>query len=157
MNNATPPQVLLFGAGDLRLGVFMAEVAKLIVESALSPVPYAHPAMAGLLDDEVLGPLPVFELRALLDPFHRPLRRATGATVALFETPRGPIGLRLDALHGAVVDYGNASADEAQRWLQTLPATATSFLTGVALHTGAPFFFFSPEGLTVTLGLTQTV
>jgi hypothetical protein len=150
------PQVLLFGACDLRLGVFMAEIGRLVDEGELAPVPFAHAAMAGLLDDDVDGPLPIFELRALLDATHRPVRRATGATIAIFPTPRGPIGLRLDALHGTIVEYSDATRDEGARLLGTLPPTAIHFLSGAALTGGTPFFFFSPEGLVLALGLTRT-
>jgi chemotaxis signal transduction protein len=155
MRAASHPQVLLFRAGDLRLGVFMADVGRLVVETTLAPVPYAHPAMAGLLDDEVAGPLPVFDLRALLDEGHRPQRISTGATVALFPTPRGLIGLRLEALHGAVNDYHDAPPIDGQELLGRLPRAASTFLSGVAVSAGTPFFFFSPEGLIGALGLSN--
>jgi hypothetical protein len=147
-----PQQVLLFSAGGMRLGVFIAEVGRLLVETQTAPVPFSHPAMAGLLiDDEAI--IPVFDLCGVIDESTPPPRRAPGATVALFPTERGPIGLRLDALHGTIAEHVPASSAERDALLKPLSPGARRAVTDAALSHGVPFLFFSPEALVVELGL----
>ena len=106
-----------------------AEVGRLLVEDHLAPVPFSHPAMAGLLLAGDDGPVPVFDMRGLrgtAPPAHVP-----GATVALFPTAKGPVGLRLEQLLGTIASYEplSESAAEYMRsapWLVIFPGVAIS-------------------------------
>jgi chemotaxis signal transduction protein len=146
-------RVLLFEAAGQAMGVFVAEVTRLRMEDevGLSPVPFAHPAMAGLLDAGEVGVLPVFDLEGVLDPGGRLAARQAGATVAIFSTERGPIGLRMTR-RGTATDYryGVDPAEEAER-LDALPAPLRELVMGVGERPEGTFFFFSPEAFVVTL------
>jgi len=147
-------QVLLFRAGGQRLGVFLAEVGRLLVEEELTPVPFAHPAMAGVLDTAEDGPVPVFDLFGLVEDEGAPRRHARGATVALFPTQKGPVGLRLEALLATISDYTALSGNEAQQLLDDVPAAMRPTLTQTARTAdGATFAFFSPDAFLGRLGL----
>lgn len=164
--------VLLFRAGGLRLGVFLAEVGRLLVEDALIAVPFAHPAMAGLLVAGEDGPVPVFDLRGLVDDDGTPStasatdpRRAyaavaaitgaavVGATVALFPTAKGPVGLRLEQLLGTIATYEPLDAAAAARLHEDVPAALARTVTGAASAGDGPFSFFSPEAFLAGVGL----
>jgi hypothetical protein len=144
---------LLFEAGGFPLGVFVAEVTKLLLEGedALLPVPFAHPAMAGLLDSEAVGALPVFDLVGILDPHVRPPVSAPGATVAVFSTERGPVGLR-SARRGTAQEYRYLDdfQEEAER-LDELPMPLRSLVMGVGELSDGLFYFFSPEAFVMSL------
>lgn len=145
-------RVLLFEAGGLQLGVFVAEVTRLLLEDAISPVPFAHPAMAGLLDGGDLGALPVFDLWGLVGE-RAPAAHVPSATVAVFSTERGPVGLRMER-HGTTPSYryvGDPSA--AEEHLKSLPAGARSVLMGVGELEEGCFYFFSPEAFVLALDL----
>ncbi len=145
-------RVLLFDAGGLSLGVFVAEVTRLLLEDTLAPVPFAHPAMAGLLDGEDLGVLPVFDLWGLVRP-GAPTPQRPGATVVVFSTERGPIGLRMDR-HGTTPSYRYLGdpVEEAER-IDALPPAARQVLMGVGELEEGFFYFFSPEAFVMALDL----
>ena len=165
--------VLLFRAGGLRLGVFLAEVGRLLVEDALIAVPFAHPAMAGLLVADDDGPVPVFDLRGLVDDVDDPTGHASragqvraysavaaitgaavvGATVALFPTAKGPVGLRLEQLLGTIATYEPLDAAAAARLHKDVPAALARTVTGAASAGDGPFSFFSPEAFLAGVGL----
>lgn len=155
MTRKTSPQpLLIFTSGGLRFGVFLAEIGRLTLEERIAPVPFSHPAMAGLsYVDGATGAVPVFDVVGLLDPTRGPRRRATGTTIALFPTERGPIGLRLDVIEGTVLEVQPVSAEEEREALSGLPDEVRRVVGGVARHAGSTLFFFSPEGLLVELGL----
>ncbi len=147
--------LLSFTAAGYRFGVFVVEIARLLVEDAIAPVPFAHPAMAGLLlFEDARALVPVFDVAGLVDP-SRPLRRRTGATVALFPTEQGPVGLRLESVLGTIEEYEPVSSEGAALFLSVLPDEVRRVVGGVALHDGEPLFFFSPEALLVELGLLK--
>jgi hypothetical protein len=161
-------QVLLFRAGGLRLGVFLAEVGRLLVEDALIAVPFAHPAMAGLLVAGEDGPVPVFDLRGLVDdtaswastttsatsaPPRPAITAVVGATVALFPTAKGPVGLRLEQLLGTIATYEPLDAAATARLHEDVPAALARTVTGAASATDGPFSFFSPEAFLAGVGL----
>jgi hypothetical protein len=138
--------VLLFQAAGLRFGVSLADVSRLIVEEELLPVPFSHPAMAGLMDADADGPVPVFDLSGLVDPTAI-ARHVPGATVALFPTGKGPVGLRLDKLHGTAATY------EPITTVPPAPAALLRTMGGAASAQGEPFSFFSPEAFLAAIGL----
>ena len=144
-------QVLLFRAGGLRLGVFLAELRMLLTETELLPIPFAHQAMAGLMMSPEHGPLPVFDLSGLVDNA-RPAGHRSGATVALFPTARGPVGLRLDALLGTIARY-EAIEPGAAGEIHALAPALRATVTSVATHDGMRFFFFSPDAFLAGLAL----
>lgn len=144
-------QVLLFRAGGVRFGVFIAEVGRLVVETAVVPVPFAHPALAGLLDDEEEEAVPVFDLFGLI-PEHRPPQEVRGARVALFSSEKGPVGLRMEAMEGGGLDYTFVSdPKETEAQLATVPPPLRAPITAVARDGRGPFFFFSPDAFLVAL------
>jgi chemotaxis signal transduction protein len=146
-------QVLLFRAGGQRLGVFLAEVGRLLVEGELTPVPFSHPAMAGVLDTKEDGPVPVFDLFGLIEEEGAPPRHARGATVALFPTKSGPVGLRLEALLATISDYTALDGDEGKQLLADVPPALRPTLTQTARGLDGTFAFFSPEAFLARLGL----
>jgi hypothetical protein len=145
-------QVLLFRAGGLRLGVFLAEVGRLLVEDSVLAVPFAHPAMAGLLVAGEDGPVPVFDLRGLVDAGAVPAA-APRATVALFPTARGPVGLRLEELLGTASTYAPLSDGEKAELFANVPPGLRATVTDAARADGAVFSFFSPDAFLAGLGL----
>ena len=160
-------QVLLFSAGGLRLGVFLVEVTRLLEEQPLTAVPFAHPALIGLLDAGDIGPVPVFDLGRLVHPQAPVSRSVLGAVVALFSTERGPIGLRMDEMRGTTTHYRyleagsskaprTATAGQAEEGRsEALPEVAQRSLTGVAESEEGPFHLFSPDAFVVALDLGQ--
>lgn len=147
-------QVLLFRAGGMRLGVFLAEVGRLLVEDALIAVPFAHPAMAGLLIADEDGPVPVFDLRGLVDSGARLTFAANaGATVALFPTAKGPVGVRLEQLLGTISRYQPLDAAATARLHEDIPIALARTVTGAAAADDGPFSFFSPEAFLAGVGL----
>lgn len=150
---ASAQQILLFEAGGLPLGIFVAEVTRLLLEEAeLTAVPFAHPAMAGLIDGGALGALPVFDLSGLLTATPPP-RSVQGATVAVFTTERGPVGLRMDKRTTTPsYRYVDDPEVEAER-LDALPEVARQILTGVGDTDEGGFYFFSPEAFVLALDL----
>ncbi len=150
--NPSAQQMLLFEAGGLPLGIFVAEVTRLLLEESLTPVPFAHPAMAGLIDGGSLGALPVFDLHGLFSGTP-PERTVSGATVAVFTTERGPVGLRMERrTTTASFRYLDDPAEEAER-LDALPEIARRVLMGVGDSEAGPFYFFSPEAFVLALDL----
>jgi hypothetical protein len=144
----------MFRAGGLRLGVFLAEVGRLLVEDRLTPVPFSHPAMAGLLVADDDGPVPVFDLHGLVGTV--PALRAavvTKRTVALFPTSKGPVGLRLEELLGTVAAYDALDADTTSALHAGVAAPLLRTITGAASTSGEPFSFFSPDAFLAGLGL----
>lgn len=149
-------QVLLFRAGGMRLGVFLAEVGRLLVEDALIAVPFSHPAMAGLLIADDDGPVPVFDLRGLVDGGTLPALSASltgGATVALFPTAKGPVGVRLEQLLGTISRYQALDAEATARLHVDIPVALARTVTGAASADDGPFSFFSPEAFLAGVGL----
>ncbi len=144
-------QVLLFSAGGLRLGVFLAEVGRLLVEDQLTPVPFSHPAMAGLMLAGEDGPVPVFDMRGLVGT--TPAAHARGATVALFPTAKGPVGLRLDTLLGTIATYEPLSESAAAALLDQAPDAVRTTLTNAARTPEGVFSFFSPDAFLARVGL----
>ena len=147
------PQLLAFSAAGLRLGVFIGDVARLLAEDSVVAVPFAHPALAGLLDVPGEGPVPVFDLRGVDGT--QLLPAVPGTMVAVFQTAHGPIGLRLDALHGTLSDDAPLPVDETRAMLAALPDALRPLVTGAALCGGTPLALFSPDAFMAQLGLLQ--
>ena len=146
-------QVLLFRAANVRLGVFIAEVGRLVVESNIAAVPFAHPALAGLVEEADGQVVPVFDLRGLL-PDQKPLAQVGGARVALFETDIGPVGLRLEVTEGGGLHYTfMEDSDRTEQQLAALPAEIRPAVTAVGEDEGGPFFFFSADAFLAALDL----
>jgi chemotaxis signal transduction protein len=144
--------VLLFRAGGLRYGVGLADVQRLVVEDALVPVPFAHPAMAGLIDAGDDGPVPVFDLKGLVDP-SEVAGHTKGATVALFATQKGPVGLRLDELLGTTSTYAPQPQPPSATMDSDVPAALQRTIVGEARAETGSFSFFSPEAFLAAIGL----
>ncbi|MCC7072474.1 MAG: chemotaxis protein CheW [Deltaproteobacteria bacterium] len=144
-------QVLLFSAGGLRLGVFLAEVGRLLVEEHIAPVPFSHPALAGVMIAGADGPVPVFDLHGLFGG--TPATQAPGATVALFPTAKGPVGLRLQTLLGTIASYEPLSESATAALLDQAPEAARGTLTNAARTPEGAFSFFSPDAFLARVGL----
>ncbi|MBI1944793.1 MAG: chemotaxis protein CheW [Deltaproteobacteria bacterium] len=144
-------KVLLFSAGGLRLGVFLAEVGRLLVEDQMAPVPFSHPALAGVMLAGEDGPVPVFDMRGLFGA--APAPHAPGATVALFPTAKGPVGLRLDTLLGTISAYEPLSESAAEALLDQAPDAVRGTLTNAARTAEGVFSFFSPDAFLARVGL----
>ena len=144
-------QVLLFRAGGLRLGVFLSEVGRLIVEGPVAALPFSHPAMAGILvsDDDSL--VPVFDLRGLVGKpaSTEGLRQPN---VALFPTARGPVGVRLEQVVGTVSKYDALANDVVDDLRGRIAPGLRTMITGAASVDGEPFYFFSPDAFLAGLG-----
>jgi len=144
--------VLVFRSAGARLGVFIAEVGRVLVEKPLARVPFAHPALAGLLLDDALA-IPVFDLAALVADV-RPKSHVDAARVAIFETERGPVGLRMDALEGARADYQFVVDSEASREIiGRFPERLQRTVTGVGEESTGVFAFFSPDAFLAALDI----
>lgn len=146
-------QVLLFFAGGMQLGVSLADVGRLVVEDTLLIVPFAHPALAGLLAVGDAEPVPVFDLLGLVDGT-AVATSAPNANVALFPTARGPVGLRLERLDGTAHAYRALDADAAQAlYAGHAPALLATVTGAAATAEGVSFSFFSPEAFLAALNL----
>lgn len=154
--------VLVFLAGGVRLGVSIADVARLVVEGPVAPVPFGHAALAGIMrvTDVDDATVPVFDLHGLAPEATRPPTQRAGATVAVIPTARGPVGLRLDQLLGTASDYAAVDADVVKDVYAALPAVLQKTLAGAGRPRDAslavgeqPFFFFSPEAFIAAVGL----
>lgn len=152
MSELSAQQVLLFEAGGFRLAVFVAEVTKLLLEGDedLLAVPFAHPAMAGLLRNDAVGVLPVFDLVGAMEEGARPPTHQTGATVAVFSTERGPVGLRTER-RGTAQEYRYLDFKEEAERLDELPPALRELVMGVGELPDGLFFFFSPEAFVMSL------
>lgn len=155
MSHEGGQQVLLFSAGGLPLGVFLVEVTRLLEEQPLTAVPFAHPALIGLLDADDMGPVPVFDLERLVRPEAPVHRSVAGAVVALFSTERGPIGLRMDAMRGTTTRYRYLEDAAERASVDALPEVARRSLTGFAESDQGSFHLFSPDAFVVALDLGQ--
>ncbi len=141
--------VLVFLAAGQRMAVSTGDVMRLVMETATSPIPFSHPALAGVMDHDT-GVTPVFDLRGLSGdavPAH-----VEGAMVAVIPTSIGPIGLRLDKLLGTAARYTAVSDSE---------VPAHSVITSVTDGAGradelsdAVFFFFSTDAFIHAIGLS---
>ncbi len=158
--------VLVFLAGGVRLGVSLADVARLVVEGAIAPVPFGHSALAGVMrvhdvdTNHDWATVPVFDLNGLAPEAPRPPRQRAGATVAVIPTARGPVGLRLDQLLGTASDYAAVDAAEVKAAFDRLSPAMQKTLAGAGRPQTAsvavgdePFFFFSPEAFIAAVGL----
>jgi hypothetical protein len=150
--------VLVFEAAGARLAVSVGDVLRLVMEPAVTAVPFGHPALAGIMAniDGVVGVVPVFDLRGLAAGAVPPQRHVEGATVAVIPTPQGPIGLRLDKLLGTAARYVAAGADQGADGVAAhLDVVIDGY--GVAddsasLSVGtAPFAFFSTDAFVAIL------
>lgn len=147
--------VLVFMAAGCRLAVSVGDVLRLIVETPVSPVPFGHRALAGVMPagDDSGDVVPVFDLRGLVADAPPPPRHVPGATVAVIPTAIGPIGLRLDRLLGTAARY-DAAFDDIPLHLATVIDGAGRAGGGasvdVADHT---FCFFSTDAFVAAVGL----
>lgn len=91
--------VLLFEVEDLKLSVFLPEVSQLCTEDKISPVPFAHESLAGLLYLEGRPALPVFDLYSAIKTIPAP-PSIPGAQVVVVDAPGGVVGLRMHRLVG---------------------------------------------------------
>lgn len=148
--------ILRFEAGGLTLGVFVVEVTRLLQKTGLAAVPFAHPALSGLLDAGELGAVPVFDLAPVLQKDAQVARAVEGATVALFETELGPIGLRMDEMRGITTRYRflEPSAEERDR-LEAMSETGRRALPAVAEDERGRFWMFSLDAFVVALNLEK--
>ena len=149
--------VLVFEAGGARLAVSVGDVLRLVMEPAVTAVPFGHPALAGIMADAdgVTGVVPVFDLRGLAPGALAPERHVVGATVAVIPTPRGPIGLRLDKLLGTAARYASADAsDGVAAHLEGVVGGYGVADPGASEAVGAaPFAFFSTDAFVAALGV----
>ena len=158
--------VLVFEAGGVRLGVSIADVARLVVEGPVAPVPFGHAALAGIMrvaGSDVGGDdatVPVFDLHGLSPGATRPPTQRAGATVAVIPTARGPVGLRLECLLGTANDYAAVDDAAVHDVVATLPTALRKTLAGAGRPNDASvavgdavFFFFSPEAFIASVGL----
>jgi len=147
--------VLVFLAGSHRLCVAVGDVLKLVVEGPVTPIPFGHTALAGVIDAGDGAITPVFDLRGLTAdavPTH-----VEGAMVAVIPTSIGPIGLRLDRLLGTAARY-TASAATSE---QPAPAGVSRVVDGVGKADGTAsasigddvFWFFSTDAFIAAVGL----
>jgi hypothetical protein len=154
--------VLVFLAGGVRLGVSLPDVARLVVEGAIAPVPFGHSALAGVMrvKDVDDATVPVFDLHGLAPEATRPPTQRAGATVAVIPTARGPVGLRLDHLLGTASDYTAVDAADVAALHARLSPALQKTLAGAGRPETArvavgddPFFCFSPEAFIAAVGL----
>ncbi len=157
-------EVLVVVAGGARLGMPLGDVARLVLERPCLPVPFGHPALAGLMRGDDGHVLPVFDLRGLDAPQgERPPPFVAGATIAVVVTERGSVGLRLERLLGTARSY---SAPDTSQALEERRAGLSPFLQRALGGAGLPheaghavgddvFFFFSAEAFVAALVLTE--
>ncbi len=137
--------VLVFEVSQIKIGFFLPEVQQLCIENVVSPIPFSHPSLAGVLYQEKSAPLPVFDLQSVLEyTVARP--SIPGAQIVLVDAPAGAVGLRMHKLIGARPIHGETRVEQ-------LDDTDRSFLPellrpafpsyGVLPDIGR-FFFFEP-------------
>ncbi len=147
----TGEPVLLFMAAGQRFGVGLADVSRLLAQGPLLRVPFAAPALAGIMFADIDGPIPVFDLRALVDPsavLHADDDAAL--TVVLFASQKGPVGLRLQRLLGSVALY--AALDAAPSDV-VVAGGLSATITGWARTDEHVFAFFSPDAFLAVVGV----
>jgi hypothetical protein len=148
------PQVLIFDVGGLRMGVLLAEVARLVYEGVLLPIPHAHSALAGILDDEAEDvTVPVFDLETFFWPERRLSEGLPGSTVAVFSTGLGQAGIRLVRQIGTRDQYRPAESGEAMALVEQIPAHVSSAFTIIAQAEDGPFVLFQPDNFWQQLDL----
>jgi chemotaxis signal transduction protein len=147
--------VLVFMAAGCRLAVSVGDVLRLIVEIPVSPVPFGHRALVGVMPagDDSGDVVPVFDLRGLAVDAPPPPRHVPGATIAVIPTAIGPIGLRLDRLLGTSARY-DAVFDEIPPHIARVIDGAGRADVGARVD-GADHtvFFFSTEAFVAAVGL----
>jgi chemotaxis signal transduction protein len=150
--------VLLFMAGGTRFGVAVGDMLQLLQEGPITPVPFGHPALVGLMragSGPDTAPVPIFDLRGLGDT--APEKTVPGATIAVVPTARGPVGLRLDQLLTTVDSYTPLTGTALEQFNAALPPELGSAVAGAAsTRTGEPFFLFNAEAFVAALGLATS-
>lgn len=158
-------KLFLFTAAGFDFAVPIVDVDRLFEELDISPVPLCHPALAGVaLDDDGPEPrlIPIFDLRGFLpraedDAEEEDLPEAIpvhvkGATVAVFQTETGPIGMRMDRLLGtSAVAQPIDDASVVEERVAALGAELLTTVTAVARIEDRIFYTFSPEAFLMRL------
>lgn len=145
-------RLFLFSARGQAFAIPIVEVGRLLTETRLFPLPCAHPALAGIARDGS-DLIPVYDLAGLLSDQVVPAQNP-GTNIAVFDTARGPLGLRMEALRGTTTTAVPLKdpADVASR-IASLPPAGQTIVTAVGEVAGEIFFFFSPEAFLVQLDL----
>jgi hypothetical protein len=148
--------VLVFLAAGHRLAVAVGDVLRLVVEGPVTPIPFGHRALAGVMRvDDGDDVLPIFDLRGLNDLEPAPAAHVDGATIAIIPTAIGPIGVRLDRLLGTAVRYVAVDEPTPTGIAGIVDAAGRAELIGASLEIGeAPFFFFSTGAFIDAVGLS---
>jgi chemotaxis signal transduction protein len=149
--------VLVFLAAGERLAVAVGDVLRLVVEGPITPIPFGHRALAGVMRvDDSDAVLPVFDLRGLREAEPAPPPHVDGATIAIIPTSIGPIGFRLDRLLGSAASY--IAVDEATPApvVGVVDGAGRADVVGASLEVGpAPFFFLSIDAFIHAVGLSR--
>ncbi len=148
-------RLFLFTAVGHNFAIPIVEVDRLLIEGHLSPLPCAHPSLAGMAKDNA-DLIPVYDLAGLLG--QEVVTTSVGTNVAVFATARGPLGVRMEALRGTTTAATPlADAKEVMDRTAALPPAGQTIVTAVgevATDRGVEvFFFFSPEAFLVQLDL----
>lgn len=148
--------VLVFCAAGQRLAVAVGDVLRLVVEAPITPIPFGHRALAGVMRvDDSDDVLPVFDLRGLHEVEPAPPAHVDGATVLIIPTSIGPIGVRLDRLLGTAVRYVAVDEPTPTALAGVVDAAGQAEAVGASLGVGeAPFFFFSTGAFIDAVGLS---
>ncbi|MCP4503769.1 MAG: hypothetical protein GY822_27910 [Deltaproteobacteria bacterium] len=153
---AAGPQLFLFCAAGYDFAVPIVDVDRLIEELDIAPVPLCHRALAGVAVDEAGDEqrlIPVFDLRGFERADQVPVQ-VKGATVAVFQTETGPIGMRMDLLLGTSGRAEPISDSEVvQAHIDSLGPELLTTVTAVAKIDDKAFFTFSPEAFLMRLNV----
>jgi hypothetical protein len=141
----TQTRVLLFSASGLPLGVALEEMAGVVEERGVLPLPMAHPALWGVLPNRD-GASPVLDLGALMPGQARPpMLPNTERLVVLFPHQGGSVGVRVERLGGLAPGVTPLAEGLQKKLVAALPAGVQGWVTGAATAGGQLFFFFSRD------------
>ncbi len=150
------PKLFLFSAAGHDFAVPIVDVDRLIEELDIAPAPLCHRALAGVAVDEIGDEprlIPVFDLRGFEREDQVPVH-VRGATVAVFQTETGPIGMRMDRLIGTSgIAEPISDSDLVRSHIETLGPELLTTVTAVARIEGKAFFTFSPEAFLMRLNV----
>jgi hypothetical protein len=137
--------VLVFEVSKIKIGFFLPEVQQLCVEDIVSPVPFSHPSLAGVLYQKESAPLPVFDLQSVLeDTVACP--NIPGAQIVLVDAPTGAVGLRVHKLIGTRPIQGETPIEQLDDTVRSIlpQLLRPAFPAYGVLPEIGRFFFFEP-------------
>jgi purine-binding chemotaxis protein CheW len=141
----SPLSVCSFMAGGLLCGLPVEEVQEVLLDTRVTPVPRAHPAVSGLIN--IRGVIvPALDLRRRLQ-----LAPRTGADEPMHVvmlTGSGPVSLLVDAIQD-VTDVPRALLAPPP---DNLHGVAREFVRGVLKLDGALLLLLDPAGLVALRG-----